>query len=58
VDRILATNSGARIIALTSFDADDKLLPTARAGALGYLFKDADTEALVQTIRRVACGEP
>jgi len=56
-ERIVTDNPSARVIALTSFGSDDKLLPTIRAGALGYLLKDADTESLLQAIRRVAGGE-
>jgi NarL family two-component system response regulator LiaR len=54
---IVAANPSAKVIALTSFGTDDKLLPTVRAGALGYLLKDADPSALVQAIRQVAQGE-
>lgn len=57
-EAIVTANPSVRIIALTSFGSDDKLLPTVRAGALGYLLKSADPEALVQAIRQVARGEP
>jgi NarL family two-component system response regulator LiaR len=57
-EAIVAANPGVRVIALTSFGSDDKLLPTVRAGALGYLLKDADPDALVHAIRQVARGEP
>jgi NarL family two-component system response regulator LiaR len=56
-EAIVAANPGVKVIALTSFGTDDKLLPTVRAGALGYLLKDADPSALVQAIRQVANGE-
>lgn len=55
---IVAAHPNIHVIALTSFGTDDKLLPAVRAGALGYLLKDADPEALVQAIRQVARGEP
>jgi NarL family two-component system response regulator LiaR len=48
----------ARILALTSFAADDKLFPAIKAGALGYLLKDSDPDDLVQAIRQVHRGEP
>jgi NarL family two-component system response regulator LiaR len=56
--RIVQEHPQVRVIALTSFGSDDKLLPMVRAGALGYLLKDADTDALVEAIRQVARGEP
>ncbi|MBE2239339.1 MAG: response regulator transcription factor [Caldilineaceae bacterium] len=57
-EHIVNTYPHIHVIALTSFGTDDKLLPMVRAGALGYLLKDADTDALVQAIRQVARGEP
>lgn len=57
-EQIVSNYPQIHVIALTSFGADDKLLPTVRAGALGYLLKDADTDSLVAAIRQVARGEP
>jgi two-component system, NarL family, response regulator LiaR len=48
----------ARVLALTSFAADDKLFPAIKAGALGYLLKDSDPGDLVEAIRQVQRGEP
>ena len=47
----------ARGIILTTFDRDDYVFQGVRAGALGYLLKDAPAERLIETIRRVHAGE-
>ena len=47
----------ARVIILTTFDRDDYVFQAIRAGALGYLLKDAPAEELIRTIRRVHGGE-
>jgi NarL family two-component system response regulator LiaR len=56
--QITARQPEIRVLALTSFAADDKLFPAIKAGALGYLLKDSDPEDLVQAIRQVQRGEP
>ncbi len=47
----------ARILVLTSFATDDKILPAIKAGALGYLLKDSDPQELVRAIHQVYRGE-
>lgn len=47
----------AKVIILTTFDRDDYVFKGVRAGALGYLLKDAPAEQLISTIRRVHAGE-
>src|SRR3954454_10795358 len=39
---------GARVIVLTSFAEDDRLLPAIRAGAAGYLLKDVEPAELAR----------
>ena len=46
-----------RIIMLTTFDADEYVFAALRAGASGFLLKDATPEELVQAVRVVAEGE-
>ena len=46
----------ARVIVLTSFLDDDRLLPAIRAGAAGYLLKDAEPLELIDGIRAAAAG--
>jgi DNA-binding NarL/FixJ family response regulator len=58
IKRIMAIHPDERIIVLTSYSGDDKFFPAIKAGALGYLLKDAQPEELVQSIRNVASGEP
>ncbi|MFL5931611.1 MAG: response regulator [Gaiellaceae bacterium] len=47
----------SRVIVLTTFLDDDKLLPAVRAGAAGYLLKDVEPKELVGAIRTVHAGE-
>ena len=54
--RILRERPGTRVIALTSFLDDDKVLPAVRAGAAGYLLKDVEPGELVRAIHTVNDG--
>jgi NarL family two-component system response regulator LiaR len=47
----------SRVIVLTTFLDDDKLLPAVRAGAAGYLLKDVEPKELVGAIRTVHAGD-
>ena len=46
-----------RVIVLTTFDDDEMVFDGLRAGALGYLLKDAPSEKLAEAIRFAARGE-
>jgi NarL family two-component system response regulator LiaR len=48
---------GARVIVLTSFLEDDRLLPAMRAGAAGYLLKNVQPQELARAIRAADAGE-
>jgi DNA-binding NarL/FixJ family response regulator len=47
----------ARVLVLTTFDLDEYVYAAVRAGASGFLLKDAPREQLVTAIRTVARGE-
>jgi NarL family two-component system response regulator LiaR len=47
----------AKIIALTSFSEDDKVIPAIQAGAASYLLKDVSPDDLVEAIRAAHQGE-
>jgi DNA-binding NarL/FixJ family response regulator len=47
----------ARVIVLTSFPDDDRLLPAIQAGAAGYLLKNADPQEVVRAVRAAHAGE-
>ncbi len=58
IRQIIARQPKARILALTSFVADDKVFPAIKAGALGYLLKDSEPEDLIAAIKNIYRGEP
>lgn len=45
-----------RVIILTTFDSDDYLFDALRAGASGFLLKNAEAEQLVEALRAVGHG--
>jgi DNA-binding NarL/FixJ family response regulator len=62
VDGVAATRElvagGVRgVLALTTFDVDEYLFGALRAGAAGFLLKDASAAELVDAVRAVARGE-
>ena len=55
--RILAADSDARILILTTFDLDEYVYEALRAGASGFVLKDDSPEQLIGAIRTVADGD-
>jgi DNA-binding NarL/FixJ family response regulator len=55
--RILAADSLARILILTTFDLDEYIYEALRAGASGFVLKDEPPEQLIAAIRTVAAGD-
>jgi DNA-binding NarL/FixJ family response regulator len=54
---VAAGEDGPRVLILTTFDLDEYVFEAFRAGASGFLVKDAPREQIVQGIRAVAAGE-
>ncbi len=57
IEALRERGSAARVIVLTSFLDEDKVLPAVRAGAAGYLLKDVQPADLVSAIRTVDGGD-
>ncbi|MFE5947678.1 response regulator [Streptomyces sp. NPDC056480] len=55
--RIVATGDRTRILIVTTFDLDEYAYDGLRAGASGFLVKDAQPEELLAGIRAVASGD-
>ncbi len=55
--QILATGGRSRVLVLTTFDLDEYAYAALRAGASGFLLKDAHPEELLAGIRAVAGGD-
>ncbi|MQA06321.1 MAG: response regulator [Streptosporangiales bacterium] len=51
------TLAGVRVLVLTTFEIDDYVVPALRAGASGFLVKNAKPAVLLDAIRTVAAGE-
>jgi DNA-binding NarL/FixJ family response regulator len=53
---IAARAPTTRVLAITTFGTVEMILPMLRAGAAGYLLKDAEPEAIVEAVRLVHAG--
>ena len=54
--RVLAKRPSARVVALTASTDEGRMMAVLRAGAAGYIRKDAEPETLLAAIRAVARG--
>ena len=57
IPRLAATTPAARILVLTAYDTDERVLGSVKAGARGYLLKGASGREIAQAIRAVHAGE-
>ncbi len=55
--RVLSELPGTRILMLTTFDLDEYVFAALRAGASGFLLKDAPSEDLISAVHTLARGE-
>lgn len=54
---ILRENPGTHVVMLTVSEEAEDLMAALRAGALGYLLKNIDSDFLVESVRRAAAGD-
>jgi DNA-binding NarL/FixJ family response regulator len=55
--RIRAEYPGTQVVVLTTFADDESLFPALRAGARGYLTKDAGGDEIVRAVHSVLSGD-
>ena len=55
--RILQVSPHVKVLVVTMFEDDDSVFSAMRAGARGYLLKDADQDELMRAVRAVYKGE-
>ena len=54
---VSGTGQTPRVLVMTTFDLDEHIIDALRAGASGFLIKDAPAEELVRAVRLIAAGE-
>lgn len=56
IQAIRAFDSGARVVVLTAYDTDERILQAVQAGASGYLLKGAPRDDIFRAVRVVNAG--
>jgi DNA-binding NarL/FixJ family response regulator len=56
IPRFSASTAHPRVIVLTAYDTEERVLASLKAGALGYVLKGAPASEIAQAIRAVAAG--
>jgi DNA-binding NarL/FixJ family response regulator len=56
ITRLRELGHPARVLILTTYDTDRDVLPAIRAGATGYLLKDAPRDELIRAVRAAHAG--
>lgn len=54
---LIAAHADSKVLILTAYDTDERVLGALRAGAKGYLLKGASLEEIARAIRAVHAGE-
>ncbi|MEU0664859.1 response regulator transcription factor [Streptomyces lavendulocolor] len=57
-ERLRARPGAPEVVVLTTFHADEQVLRALRAGAAGFVLKDTSPAEIVESVRRVAAGDP
>jgi DNA-binding NarL/FixJ family response regulator len=55
--QIVASHPDVRVVLLTTFETDSQIIQALKAGASGYVLKDATVEAIVSSLLAVMSGE-
>jgi DNA-binding NarL/FixJ family response regulator len=57
ITRLRQLGNPARVLVLTTYDTDRDVLPAVKAGATGYLLKDAPRDELIRAVRAAHAGQ-
>ena len=57
IQQLARLRPDVRVLVVTLFEDDDSVFTALKAGARGYVLKDADEDEMVRAIRAVAAGE-